>query len=136
MKPNLTVVPKTDKEVIDLREKITGAEILRYWGTGREMQRNTADGETLKDLAHSLKSGMLRTIILEPGDATRYDLHVGIIPEQYLLVSRRVGARMLASAVSSAVERHEVEPITNGNAWTNVFLSWWIKALWLELKSL
>lgn len=72
-------------------------------------------------------------VTLEPGDGTRYNLHLALINEDALLIVRHVNAIHDAPIAAIIINpefgecpSYKAYALSMGNGWSNTFLQWWI----------
>lgn len=108
---------------------------LEYFG--KAMSPVTVDGRTPEGVAEVLTRvrGYAR-VVLEPGDGTRYELHVIYRPHDpdCLLVVRDGGGRPAAAFVPAWMSDFDLEPLLIiKNDWTREVLRWWLGLLFEAL---
>jgi hypothetical protein len=99
---------------------------------GRPLTHRTHDGRTPGDVAYELVSSGGSRVTLEPGDVTRYDLDLLLLPfggTLTLLVVRRIGRNGPIVGVAEVVNgagHHDMSMICEKNEWTRTLLHWWV----------
>ncbi|NIN68869.1 MAG: hypothetical protein GTO63_30120 [Anaerolineae bacterium] len=124
-------------------------EELIYPFNGRAMHPEPLD-RTLDDVAVGLRAGESVSVVLEPGDATRYNLclvpcwsplvydslgSVGIPKSranEYLLVVKFDSSGGSSWFAHSQIEHYDVGGGVQ-NQWSRELLAWWLRELWKRL---
>ncbi len=108
---------------------------LEYFG--RAMSPVTYEGQTPAMVAEVLAWVRYACVHLEPGDGTRYDLHVIYRPHEpeWLLIVRDSGGPPAAACVPAWMCDFDLDPLTNGNDWTRQVLRWWLGLLFEALRA-
>lgn len=104
---------------------------LEYFG--RQMNPTTVDGNSPADVAALLGDHSYARATLEPGDGTRYELHVIHSSPTCLLVVRDSGGEPTAAFIPTSFSDFDLGPLTNGNEWTQQFLRWWLALVIAEM---
>lgn len=110
---------------------------LSYNGTPMRWEPSNWPGNTL---LNALDAECACSVVLEPGDATRYDLiivplggehvHIAGCDSKYLLVTRVGSKRDFTTALLSPWNLSIVaRELAQGWDWTEVLLTWWLDAL-------
>lgn len=118
---------------------------LRY--NDKELDPNPTNHFNLQTVARDLVDERTVHVILEPGDATRYDLtlmpmwatgleHLGNYDYEDrnagLIVVRSVSGRIVASEVylMNRDFHDNIEDLATGNEWSADLLQWWFEVLY------
>lgn len=91
-----------------------------------------------------LKQGLSVAVILEPGDGTRYDLHIAYMDEQSRLMVMRTsgsGGYMRAAGIldcwsmDSSENQQAITILADHNDWTRDVFAWWFAQVVAALES-
>ncbi len=129
-----------------MQETTVVSEELKYMGQALSAEPINLP---LSAVAAALRGGDSVLAILEPGDATRYQLclvpcwapglrsdlgAIGVPPQrarEYLLVAKFLGHGGDVFFASSDVRAFDLDAVQN--EWSRELLSWWLRRLWKEL---
>lgn len=116
--------------------------VLAYRGEPMNREPSNMLFETLAD---RLMAGRTVIVVLEPGDATRYDFIIARAENENingarLLVARTHGsggdlrcAAFVYDDVSSYESRQGIAALADGHEWSEALFAWWFRELWAAI---